>query len=38
MGTVRVFTPDTPGGPATEKSLPAVTDETIVLVVLARPE
>jgi hypothetical protein len=38
VGTVRVFTPDMPGGPATEKPLPPQTHETIVLVVLAHPK
>ncbi len=36
--TTRVFTPDVPGGPATEKPLLPQTDETIVLVVLAHPK
>jgi hypothetical protein len=36
--TTRLFTPDVPGGPATEKPLPPQTDETIVLVVLAHPK
>lgn len=38
IGTLRVFTPDVPGGPATEKPLPSLTDETIVLTVLAHPK
>ena len=37
-GTMRVFLPVVPGGPAIETPLPPQTDETIVLVVLAHPK
>lgn len=38
IGTTRVFIPEVPGGPAAEKSIPAPTDETVILVVLAHPK